>query len=385
MKRTKFGALVFGIVVVSVWAGTKGEEPVARSPSPAPGSPDASHGPSRPAPLGGDGHESAVIATNGLKLTTTPAPERSRATARCPEPAWSRSTGDYWPGPRSSAASVGSTPRPSSAAPSSPPPAPCQAKTVHKHFCMDRYEYPNKVGRAAAVIGATWYESRDACKAQGKRLCARHRSGRSPAKGQERLPVPVRLRAQRRGLQHRQAVTPKPERGRHVRPEAARRRVRAARPARPLSGPARPASAPTASSDMARNVDEWVVNESGYALQERLQGRLLGPRAHAVPPDDHRPLRARSRSTSSAFAAAPDAAGAPRPRRAGPQRPRTRGRGACASRRSGRAALAARLLTPRRPDARCYRAQGSEASGAPASSAAFFARRGARAGGSPYS
>ena len=44
--------------------------------------------------------------------------------------------------------------------------------------------------------------------------------------------------------------------------------------------------------DMTGNVDEWVVNESGekrQALRERPQGRLLGPGARSLPPDDDRP------------------------------------------------------------------------------------------------
>lgn len=38
------------------------------------------------------------------------------------------------------------------------------------HFCMDRFEYPNRKGEYPIIL-VSWYEARDACKADGKRLC----------------------------------------------------------------------------------------------------------------------------------------------------------------------------------------------------------------------
>ena len=38
------------------------------------------------------------------------------------------------------------------------------------HFCIDRYEYPNKRGQYPLIF-VSWYEARDMCKEQGKRLC----------------------------------------------------------------------------------------------------------------------------------------------------------------------------------------------------------------------
>ncbi|NUP09880.1 MAG: SUMF1/EgtB/PvdO family nonheme iron enzyme [Polyangiaceae bacterium] len=37
-------------------------------------------------------------------------------------------------------------------------------------FCMDRYEYPNKVGELPRVL-TNWYHAKDLCEKQGKRLC----------------------------------------------------------------------------------------------------------------------------------------------------------------------------------------------------------------------
>lgn len=43
--------------------------------------------------------------------------------------------------------------------------------TQDVHVCMDRFEYPNRKGEFP-IIMVSWYEARDACKAEGKRLCS---------------------------------------------------------------------------------------------------------------------------------------------------------------------------------------------------------------------
>ncbi len=42
--------------------------------------------------------------------------------------------------------------------------------TQSMHFCIDRFEYPNRKGEYPIIL-VSWYEARDACKAEGKRLC----------------------------------------------------------------------------------------------------------------------------------------------------------------------------------------------------------------------
>lgn len=42
--------------------------------------------------------------------------------------------------------------------------------TVHKRFCVDKYEYPNVEGQRPESW-MTWYDVKNACEAQGKRLC----------------------------------------------------------------------------------------------------------------------------------------------------------------------------------------------------------------------
>lgn len=46
----------------------------------------------------------------------------------------------------------------------------CKNPTVEKHFCVDRYEYPNTVGVMPKVL-ASWFEANALCAQQNKRLC----------------------------------------------------------------------------------------------------------------------------------------------------------------------------------------------------------------------
>ncbi len=47
----------------------------------------------------------------------------------------------------------------------------CIGTAIPKHFCIDRYEYPNDRGKRPTVF-VTWDEARDLCANEGKRICA---------------------------------------------------------------------------------------------------------------------------------------------------------------------------------------------------------------------
>jgi hypothetical protein len=64
----------------------------------------------------------------------------------------------------------------------------CTGKTTKKHFCIDKFEWPNKPGENPVVM-KTWYEARDACAGVGKRLCG-DSEWTLACEGQERLPYP---------------------------------------------------------------------------------------------------------------------------------------------------------------------------------------------------
>lgn len=60
--------------------------------------------------------------------------------------------------------------------------------TQHLHFCIDRFEYPNRRGEYP-IIMVSWYEARDACKAEGKRLCTED-EWTFACEGEEATPYP---------------------------------------------------------------------------------------------------------------------------------------------------------------------------------------------------
>lgn len=51
-------------------------------------------------------------------------------------------------------------------------PSECVGAKVHKHYCVDTYEYPNVEGQRPQSW-MTWYDVKNACEAKGKRLCTK--------------------------------------------------------------------------------------------------------------------------------------------------------------------------------------------------------------------
>lgn len=50
-------------------------------------------------------------------------------------------------------------------------PTKCNSKTFHMKFCIDKFEYPNKLGEKPSLQN-TWYEAKTKCEALNKRLCS---------------------------------------------------------------------------------------------------------------------------------------------------------------------------------------------------------------------
>lgn len=60
--------------------------------------------------------------------------------------------------------------------------------TQDEHFCIDRFEYPNRKGEYPIIL-VSWYEARDACKSEGKRLCSED-EWTFACEGEEATPYP---------------------------------------------------------------------------------------------------------------------------------------------------------------------------------------------------
>ncbi len=144
----------------------------------------------------------------------------------------------------------------------------CQTGTAHKHFCMDVYEYPNKAGEMPEVW-KSWYDARDACQAQGKRLCTED-EWTLACEGPEHLPYPYGFK--------RDATACNIDKDHPTVDEAALKdpAKRQAELARLWQGEASGARdkcvSPFGVHDMTGNVDEWTVNETGKPHNSALKG-----------------------------------------------------------------------------------------------------------------
>lgn len=152
-------------------------------------------------------------------------------------------------------------------------PSVCHGKLVHKHFCIDRFEYPNKPGVKPNVM-VTWYQARDACAAQGKRLCG-DSEWTLACEGQERLPYPYGYsrNAEACNIDKPYIVPDEKALGNPATRDAEAARLDQREP----SGARESCVSPYGVHDMSGNVDEWVVNESGKPFKSGLKGGYWGP------------------------------------------------------------------------------------------------------------
>lgn len=149
----------------------------------------------------------------------------------------------------------------------------CTTHTVHKHFCIDAYEFPNKVGEKP-VIMETWHQAAASCESEGKRLCTDSEWTLS-CEGQERLPYPY---GYARSAEACNIDKPHPDPNEHLIADPRTRDAEVARlDQRDPSGAREACVSPFGVHDMTGNVDEWVQNESGHPYKSGLKGGYWGP------------------------------------------------------------------------------------------------------------
>jgi len=153
----------------------------------------------------------------------------------------------------------------------------CFMKTQHKHFCVDRYEWPNKMG-ALPTYMATWSEAKASCEGMGKRLCS-DTEWTLACEGPERQPYPYGggyERDQRACNIDKPYVWPHAEKVYDPRTEVAEL---ARLDQREPSGARSACVSPYGVHDMVGNVDEWVVNVSQFGKPHisALKGGYWGP------------------------------------------------------------------------------------------------------------
>jgi sulfatase modifying factor 1 len=152
-------------------------------------------------------------------------------------------------------------------------PTRCSGATMHKRFCIDRYEFPNRAGENPVVM-KTWHEAGAVCKSEGRRLCLAS-EWTLACEGQERLPYPYGYERDAAACNidktHRDV-------NEHALADPAKRDAEVARlwQGEP-SGTRAACVSPFGVHDMTGNVDEWVVNESGHPYKSGLKGGYWGP------------------------------------------------------------------------------------------------------------
>jgi sulfatase modifying factor 1 len=167
----------------------------------------------------------------------------------------------------------------------------CLATPVHKHYCIDRYEWPNQPGVKPAV-DVDWLGARERCAGLGKRLCT-DAEWTLACEGKERLPYPYGFSRNTEACNiDRPYIIPDDAR---VADPRTRAEEFARLDQRDPSGARASCVSPYGVFDMTGNVDEWVVNETGREddkpFVSGLKGGYWGPVRDRCRPmtTDHNP------------------------------------------------------------------------------------------------
>jgi len=153
----------------------------------------------------------------------------------------------------------------------------CLGKPIPKHFCIDRYEYPNERGKQPTV-SVTWDEARDLCANEGKRLCAAE-EWTLACEGTQLKPYPFGYT--------RDAIACNidkpylvPDNVAYADPRTRAEEISRVSQSEP-SGTRQRCVSDYGVYDLTGNVDEWVLNERGTLqgpeFQSGLKGGYWGP------------------------------------------------------------------------------------------------------------
>jgi sulfatase modifying factor 1 len=135
----------------------------------------------------------------------------------------------------------------------------CLGATVPRHFCIDRYEWPNQAG-VKPTIGIDWFGARERCGSAGKRLCS-DSEWTLACEGRERLPYPYGYVRNAEACNiDKQYIVPDDTK---INDPRTRLAEFARLDQREASGARDSCVSPYGVFDMTGNVDEWVVNEGG--------------------------------------------------------------------------------------------------------------------------
>jgi sulfatase modifying factor 1 len=141
-------------------------------------------------------------------------------------------------------------------------PAKCLGERIHMHYCIDRYEWPNKEGQVPQDW-MTYFDAQNAVASVGKRLCT-HREWTLAAEGPNMHPLPYGDGFHRERLCNFDNKNPGIDVFQSKNPnDEASRKLRALLVP---SGSMKDCVSDFGVHDMSGNIDEWVVNESSQDM-----------------------------------------------------------------------------------------------------------------------
>ena len=147
--------------------------------------------------------------------------------------------------------------------------------TKTMRFCMDRFEYPN-VRNANPIVMVTWYEAKNSCRAQGKRLCSED-EWTFACEGEEGQPYPNGYARDAAACVIDESWDMPAEGSLLPRQDArAGREVARLWHGEPSGGP-RSCKSPVGVYDLTGNVDEWTRSVVAGARPSILKGGYFGP------------------------------------------------------------------------------------------------------------
>ena len=167
----------------------------------------------------------------------------------------------------------------------------CMGTPVRKHFCIDRYEWPNQAG-VKPMVYVDWTGAKERCERVGRRLCSES-EWTLACEGAERLPYPYGYARNAEACNiDRPYILPDDVKLFNPRTqESELSRLDQRDP----SGARDSCVSPYGVFDMTGNVDEWVVNETGHDDEKPyvsgLKGGYWGPVRDRCRPmtTDHNP------------------------------------------------------------------------------------------------
>lgn len=142
-------------------------------------------------------------------------------------------------------------------------------------FCIDKYEYPN-IESQNPVIFVNWYEARDLCAAQGKRMC-NEEEWTFACEGPEALPYPYGYTRDSTACNIDRQWRPFNEKNMYPR-DSERAKQELTRLWQGVPSGAMPrCTSPFGVHDMTGNVDEWTVAVRPGPHKSVLKGGYWGP------------------------------------------------------------------------------------------------------------